>query len=118
MKRFSALAATALLAAALIAPFSASPANAAAPKAKAGAACTTQKTSSKVKVSGKTLVCTKNAKGVKVWKVVKASVAAPAAPISSVAVGEPNPSAPNVGIYPIVLDPNGGGPNDPDPRTR
>jgi hypothetical protein len=119
VKRFSALAATVLLAAALIAPFAAQSANAATPKVKAGAACTAQKTSSKVKVSGKTLVCTKNAKGVKVWKVVKASVAAPAttAPISSFAVGEPNPSAPNIGIYPIVLDPNGGGSSDPTPRT-
>jgi hypothetical protein len=119
VKRLSALAATALLAASLMAPFAAQSANAAAPKAKVGATCATQKTSSKVKVSGKTLVCTKNAKGAKVWKVVKATVAAPAvsAPIASLAVGEPNPSAPNVGIYPIVLDPNGGGSNDPTPRT-
>lgn len=119
MKRLSALVATALFAGALVASLAGQPATAAAPKAKAGASCTTQKTSAKVKVSGKTLVCTKNAKGVKVWKVVKAAVAAPAASGSSasLAVGEPSPAAPNVGIYPIVLDPNGGGPNDPAPRT-
>jgi Fibronectin type III domain len=122
VKRLLAIGAAALLTVSI--SFTATAAEASAPKAKVGASCATQKTSAKVKVSGKTLVCAKTAMGAKIWKVVKATVAEtapigvdPAAPTTSLAVGEPNPTAPNVGIYPIVLDPNGGGINDPTPRT-
>ena len=97
------------------------PASAATPKAKVGASCKTQKTATKVKVAGKTLVCTTTAKGVKIWKITKATVAPKVSTSTpAIAVGEPNPTAPTGplnGIYPIVLDPNGGGSSDPDPRT-
>ncbi len=120
MKKLLAIAAAVLLSTSL----TSMPVSAAVPKAKAGASCSTSKVATKVKVAGKTLVCAKTAKGSKVWKVTKAVVAAPSrvsAPATiaapSIAIGEPNPSAPGVGVYPIILDPNGGGSSDPTPRT-
>jgi hypothetical protein len=120
MKKLLAIATAVLLSAAYVSM----PASASTPKAKVGASCSSAKVSAKVKVAGKTLVCSKTAKGSKVWKVTKATIASPALvtsatpiAVTSIAVGEPNPSAPVVGVYPIVLDPNGGGSSDPTPRT-
>ena len=117
MKKLIAVVVGALLAASL----QVVAADAVAPKIKAGASCTAVKTAAKVKVSGKTLVCTKTAKGAKVWTVSKATLS------SDSSVSDPQAATPSPVIlptptasptaYPIVIDPNGGGVNDPNPRT-